>query len=324
MSTRILSGLRALFPRRPRVCLLGSCATTMALSLIGTAVPRLHAQGAATVGAAARPAAVQPRIMVIPRVKEGEDLRTMLDADVFTRIGIAKVKEAFDRRGFSTVDFVARLKAADENGLFTEGSQTGVRDQLIQMSGADIYVEVELRTTTSPQGNGCTVILGAYEASTGTSLANKVGSSGRFYGASEEQLVQRAVEGSADDLLGTMQAKFTAMLDEGRAILVDISLRQGARSSFSALPKGQEITLGELLEQWMTDHAFRNAAHLQGTTAMRMVFDDVRLPLRDERTGRSYATSQFGSQLATYLRTLGYAVTRDVKGATLYLVITGP
>ena len=48
---------------------------------------------------------VQPKIMVIPYTKEGEDLRIVLENDENKRIAIAKIKEAFDSRGFTTVDF---------------------------------------------------------------------------------------------------------------------------------------------------------------------------------------------------------------------------
>ena len=58
---------------------------------------------------------VQPKIMVIPYVKEGEDLRTILEDDVNKRIALTKIKEAFDSRGFTTVDFVAKLKSAKDN-----------------------------------------------------------------------------------------------------------------------------------------------------------------------------------------------------------------
>ena len=36
---------------------------------------------------------VQPKIMVIPYTKEGEDLRTVLENDEIKRITIAKIKE---------------------------------------------------------------------------------------------------------------------------------------------------------------------------------------------------------------------------------------
>lgn len=270
------------------------------------------------------PSSVQPRIMVIPRVKEGQDIRTVLDADIMLRIATTKVKEAFDRRGFSTVDFGGRLKAANEIGLFTSNSQSDVREQLIQFSGADIFVEIENSVAASPQGNSALVIMGAYEASTGTSLANKIGNSGRFYGANDDQLIQRAVDAAADEMLNMMQTKFTAMLEGGRSVLVDISIKQTASTKFEDRPTGKELSYAELVEAWFSDNAYRNSYHMQGVTATRMLFDDVRLPLRDQKTGRSYGTNQFGTSLAIFLRSLGLTVTREIKGGTLFLVVTAP
>lgn len=296
--------------------------TMLAAALLLSTLP-LAAQDAA-VSAPRTAATVQPRIMVIPRVKEGQDIRTVLDSDIMLRIATTKVKETFDRRGFSTVDFVGRLKAANEIGLFTSNSQSDVREQIIQFSGADIYVEVENSVSPSPQGNSALVIMGAYEASTGTSLANKIGNSGRFYGANDDQLIQRAVDAAADEVLNTMQAKFSAMLEDGRSILVDISIKQTARTKFEDNPTGKDLSYAELLEAWFSDNAFRNSYHMQGVTATRMLLDDVKLPLRDARTGRTYGTNQFGTSLATYLRSLGLTVTREIKGNTLFIVVTAP
>ena len=43
---------------------------------------------------------VQPKIMVIPFTKAGEDIRTILENDVNKRITLAKIKEAFDNGTF--------------------------------------------------------------------------------------------------------------------------------------------------------------------------------------------------------------------------------
>lgn len=282
------------------------------------------AQAATPAPASTSPLTVQPRIMAIPFTKEGEDLRTVLEADIGRRIAITKVKEAFDRRGASTVDFVARLKAANDIGVFTSNSQTDIKEQLIQFSGADIYVQIEVATSQLAEGTAATVIMTAYEASTGTSLANKVANSGRFYTSDTERLITRAVDSSVDDLLSTMQAKFTAMLDEGRSVLVDISLKEGIRTTLDDAPPGRDESLAELLETWFADNAWRNQYHIQGTTGVRMLLDDVRIPLRDPRNGRNYGASQFGTALAAYCRSLGLTVTRDIKGNTIFLTITGP
>jgi len=94
----------------------------------------------------------QPKIMVIPYVKSGEDLRTILERDVNKRIALTKIKESFDSRGFTTVDFVAKLKAAKDNNIFTSNSQTDIKAQIVQMSGADIYVEAEVDVNKGQNG----------------------------------------------------------------------------------------------------------------------------------------------------------------------------
>lgn len=87
---------------------------------------------------------VQPKIMVIPYTKEGEDIRTVLENDATKRIALAKIKEAFDERNVSTIDFVARLKAANTANVMNMDNQADVKSAIIDMSGADIYVEAEI------------------------------------------------------------------------------------------------------------------------------------------------------------------------------------
>ena len=51
----------------------------------------------------------QPKIMVVPYVKENENIRKILEDDVNKRIVLTKIKEAFDSRGFTTVDFIQKV-----------------------------------------------------------------------------------------------------------------------------------------------------------------------------------------------------------------------
>ena len=64
----------------------------------------------------------QPKIMVIPYTKQGEDIRTILEADQNKRVVLTKIKEAFDERGFSTIDFIAKLKAIESGNTFNSNN----------------------------------------------------------------------------------------------------------------------------------------------------------------------------------------------------------
>ena len=71
----------------------------------------------------------------------------------------------------------------------------------------------------------------------------------------------------------------------------------------------------------MEEHAFQNNYHIQGTTDKLMVFDDVRIPLKDITTGKNYNINRFALELFKFARTLGLNVQRNIKGNTLYFTI---
>lgn len=264
---------------------------------------------------------VQPKIMVIPFVKEGEDLRTVLEKDENKRIAIAVIKAGFDNRGFTTVDFVAKLKAAKDNNAFTSDNQTDIKSQIIQMSGADIYVQSEVIVETGQSGNSVKVILTAFEVSTGNSLSNKVGESGRFYTEDFNKLAIKATESCIDDFLNVMQIKFTEIVQNGKSVIIDISFDSGSSYKMSSEFGSDGLPLSDQIELWMEDNAYKNNYHIQGTTDLRMIFDDVKIPLKDQKTGNNYNPNKFALELFKFFKELGLQTTKDIKGNTIYITI---
>ena len=88
-------------------------------------------------------ATIQPTIMAIPFAKEGQSTRKNYEYNELNRIAITKVKEAFDQRGVNTIDFRAKLKQLQNSEALTENQELSLKDEVIKISGADIYVEVE-------------------------------------------------------------------------------------------------------------------------------------------------------------------------------------
>lgn len=278
-------------------------------------------RGMAQEGGTAQVLTVQPKIMVIPYVREGEDIRTVLESDVNQRIVLTKIKEAFDSRGFTTVDFAARLKAAADNAVFVMDNQTDLKSQIIQMSGADVYVEAETNVLLSETGNAVKIILTAYEISTGNSLANKVGESGKFYTDDIGKLASKAIESCAEDFLNVMQTKFTDIVNNGKSVIVNFGFGANSAYVMSSEVGSQGLQLADELELWMEEHAYKNNYHIQGTTDRQMIFDDVRIPLKDPETGNNYNTNKFALEIFKFMRGLGLKITRDIKGNTIYITI---
>lgn len=264
---------------------------------------------------------VQPKIMVIPYVKQGEDLRTILEEDVNKRIAITKIKEAFDNRGFTTVDFVAKLKAANANATFANDTKTDLKTIIVQSSGADIYVEAEVDVLLSANGNSVKMITTAYECSTGNSLANKVGDSGKFYTDDIGKLASKAIEGIAEEFLNVMQVKFTDMVENGKSVIINFGFDENSEYQMSSEIGDQGLLLSDELELWMENHAYKNNYHIQGTTDNQMIFDDVRIPLKDPVTGNNYNANKFALEIFKFLKGLGLTISRDIKGNTIFITI---
>lgn len=264
---------------------------------------------------------VQPKIMVVPYVKQGEDLRTVLEDDVNKRIAITKIKEAFDNRGFTTVDFAAKLKATTTDAAMTSDNQTDLKALIVQQSGADIYVEAEVNVLQSSSGNSVKIIVTGYECSTGNSLSNKIGESGKFYTDDIGKLASKAIESIAEDFLNTMQMKFTDIVENGKSIKINFGFAEGSQLLMSSEVGTQGLQLSDEIEIWMEEHAYKNNYHIQGTTERQMIFDDVRIPLKDPNTGNNYNPNKFGLEIFKFMRSLGIQIQRDIKGSTIYITI---
>lgn len=270
---------------------------------------------------------VQPKIMVIPYTKEGEDIRTVLENDENKRIVLTKIKEAFDERGISTIDFVAKLKAIESGNVFSMDNKADIKTQIIDMSGADIYVEAEIvcnqnyvYTSDKPESR-IKIVLTAYDSATGSSLANKIGESGIFYTNDIAKLAMKAVSSCADDFLRVMQAKFSDISENGRSLMLQIGFAEGSIYTMESAVGSQGLLLQDEIELWIEAHANNGNYHLQGVSPLKMIFDDIKLPLVDEISGKNYNMSKFGLEMMKFFRSLNIQMSRSFKGNTLYITI---
>lgn len=264
---------------------------------------------------------VQPKIMVIPYTKKGEDIRTILEDDVNKRIALTKIKEAFDNRGFTTVDFTARLKAMTRSASLSDDSQTDIKTLIIQQSAADIYVEAEIDARFSSSGNEAKIIITAYDAGTGNSLANKVGESGRFLVSDVNVLVSRAVERCIEDFLNVMYAKFTEIANNGRSMYLEVNISKNSEYTMSSEVGAQGALLSDEVEEWVAKNAYKNQYTSPNLTEYKLIFDDVRIPLKDPDTGNSYNPNKFGLAMLQFFRSLGLKVKRTIDRNKLFITI---
>lgn len=262
----------------------------------------------------------QPKIMVIPYTSEGENIRTVLEADPNKRVILTKIKEGFDSRDVSTIDFVAKLKAMESSNVFNSENKEDVKSLIVDMSGADIYVEAEMLYNESESGNSVKIILTAYEASGGASLSNKVADSGKFYTNDVSALTIRAINSIADEFLDVMQKKFTDIAENGRSVMLQIGFNEDSEYNMESEVGDDSIPLQDVIEEWLSEMAYQGDFHMQGVTPNKMTADDIKLPLTDEN-GKNYTVSKFGLELLRRFRGIGLQITRSVRGNTLYITV---
>lgn len=263
---------------------------------------------------------IQPTIMVIPYANNDQDLLQSLERDINTRVAISKVKEGFDNRKFSTIDLKAKLKQLENDKTMESTNQSSLKQQVIEISGADLYVEVETKINYSNSGNSVTVIINGFDAYSGISLSNKVGNSAKFYTDNFEKLTINAVNSVIEDFLNTMQIKFEDIVKNGRITSLNITFGNESKYTMDSEIDKDHKLLSENIEEWMEKNAFKSYFHIQGQTSTKMIIDEFRLPLRDINNN-NYRISKFVSEFRAFLRAKGLDTTRDIQGSKIFITI---
>jgi len=262
---------------------------------------------------------IQPKIMVIPFTDQDRSIADEIDRNDLARLAISNVKESFDKRNFPTVDLRAKLQLITNDRVMELENQKSIKAEVIELSGADIYVEVESTINKSNSGNSVTVILSAYDAFTGVSLANKSGVSPRFYTDSFEKLVSKATAEMMDDFLNTIQNRFDDINKNGRLLAMNIGF--AADSDYNLDYEFENLDLlSDRIEEWLEDNSYNSYYHIQGITATKMIIDEIRVPLKTDE-GRNFRVSTFTNSFRKYLRSLDIDSTRDLQGGRIFITI---
>ena len=264
---------------------------------------------------------VQPKIMIIPKtINEDDNPIDLLNRDVNIRVIVTSIKTEFQKRGADIVDIEAKMNNVRKNDVFQEGTtgQGDLKKELIDRSGADIYVEVEPIVTESASGNNVKLNLQAYDVSTAASLAAITANSGTFY-SDVASLSMRAISKVADNFLNTIQEYMNRMYHEGRSFVVKFSFDYGSAWDMDSEMSNGDL-LSDIINDWMEDHAYKNNCHLEGTTTTGMTYDDFKVPLFGP-DGRNYKVNHLSRELRKYLSSIGLQSKIDIQGGVIYVKI---
>lgn len=269
---------------------------------------------------------IQPKIMIIPRVAEGQDMKTEYDSDVNMQIAIAKINEAFQKRGANLRSFDQALKQAKENMNINKssGNQEDFKSMVLQTSAADIYVETKITVVNHPSYNAKSVILilDAYQTGTSNPLADKT-IEGRMVQTDDiGKLVMLAIDTVSESFLNLLQLKFDEIVAKGQSVYVEFSLADGSQYTFDSEVGADKKLLSELIDEWCANHAVNGNYNNQGVVANKLIISDMHIPLKNpSNPNANYTGQNLYADLMRYFRTLGIQVKREI-GTNNKILIT--
>lgn len=267
----------------------------------------------------------QPRIMVFPWVKKDEDRKAALDANSNIRIAIAKINEAFQKREANLVDFDAFLNELEENKTLNKaaGNQKDFNSMVLSSSTADIYVGTEILVVDHPErgAKSVTVIMNAYQAGTAKSLSSKTASGPMFKTQDVGLLTMKAIDTVTVDFLNTMQLAFDKVRTSGQSVYLEFALDANSTFTFDSEIGAEGKFLSQVIKGWVKNNAVKGVYNFQGTTAKKMIFSDVKLPVIDPTEGdEPYTGDNIFRDIFKYLKTMGIKVKREISSNNKILI----
>ena len=294
-------------------------ATVACIAVLATA--SAGAQGNSNI----RVRTVQPKIIVIPFTKEGEDLRKVAENDPLFLRAQTMIKEAFERRHFTTVDFFGALKSALEGSAMSEGAEVDLKTRILEMSRADIYVVARVvESRIDANRHTVSIDLNAHLVANGMAYGSKVGhSEPKLMEVPADLMIEKAVEAVSESFLQVMQEKFDDVVENGVPVRVEYTVKAGARTNLEAEIDPDGSTLADKLEAWLVENSVNQAVHVAMTTKNRMVVDEVRLKLYEgdpaSSNPRPFNTNRFARAMRLGLRKYVRAMSISSTNGVIYV-----
>ena len=264
---------------------------------------------------------VLPTIMVVPYKRDGETYASVLAQDFDRRIAVSKVQDGFESRNVTTVDVEAKLAAVKRGQEFGANDATSNDKQLLMNSGADVYVVVDLNKDVTKDGARVSLIMKAYETSTGSILASKDAITRRFMNASTDALCSYAIQDNVEGFLDDICKNFSKQVSDGKRIALQFAIDGSSARTMNDRVGKDNYPLSNLIHQWVRNNSHKGKYHLQGMVDTSVIFDYVLIPSRDE-DGHMMDTAQYGFKIEAWMTdTLGVPCTSRFDGTTIYITI---
>jgi hypothetical protein len=238
---------------------------------------------------------------------------------------IGKLNTLMADRGFPAKNLETEMKnnaqeEAESNMLTSKESGSAIKespiDKLKRTAKADIIMQLTWTVNATGPKKSITFNLQGLDAYTGKQIAGSQGTGSLSFSTELPLLLEEAVLAHLDNFNSQLMAHFTDLAANGREIKVNIkkfdSWDKDLEETYDV--DGTEDELAIHIENWMQDHAYKGNFNLADGTENQMRFEQVRIPMFYERSGKQQAMDarRFVSDLQNYLKKAPFEITSKI------------
>ncbi|WP_418983637.1 DUF6175 family protein [Alistipes sp.] len=235
------------------------------------------------------------------------DYQRALQTDVNLLPVIAKINDLMADRGFPLKNLESEVK--DLNRTDAEMSMLQSRsggsvnqspiDRLRQQAKADIIIFLTWNVNQTGPKKSVTYTLQGVDSYTNKQVAGDTGTGAPSFTAELPLLLEQAVNTHIDNFADRLQAHFDDMFANGREISILVNVFDTSPVDLESEIDGRELS--EYIDDWMADHTVNGRYSLEDATENYMRFEQVRIPMYDERE-RAMDANRFARELTRYLK----------------------
>ena len=219
---------------------------------------------------------------------------------------ISKIGGLMADQGFPLKDAEQELKileqrAAEDNMTMSSSSAASLNesplDMLKKRAKADIILQLWWKVNKEGDKKSVSFTLDALDSYTGKRIASATGN-GEPSNEIVAELLMKAVQANMSEFVGRLDSYFSDLLTNGREVTIFIKTWDSWGYDLEEEFDGE--FLQDIIDNWMADNTVSGRYSLTDATETFMRFEQVRIPLYDER-GRSIDSRKFTNNLRKYL-----------------------
>jgi hypothetical protein len=244
-------------------------------------------------------------MQTLPNYKQALQMET----DLLLVIG--KINNLMADRGFPLKNLESVLKTIEtqnaELNMLTSRSGASISespiDVLKRTAQADIIIQLTYKVNRLGPQSSVTYMMQGIDAYTNKQIAGAQGTGEPSYSVELPVLLEEAVLANIDNFNARLQDHFNDMFENGREVSLMVRVWDSSMVDLEEEYnyQGEYLELGEIIEDWIADNTILGRYNLATYTANQLVFEQVRIPLFDERE-RAMDTRRWVRDLRSALR----------------------